>query len=94
VAQKRNLRRVHLQSGASDRMGRPIDGMFSVFIDEDDLVEMMARASTNKTRRATSGPLVVEYQKATSAEADFLIKGEAFGKLMPAFERARGLEKV
>lgn len=94
MSSKRNLRRVHVQSGATDRMTRPIDGIFTVFIDEDDLVDMMARAAENKSKRCCQGALIVEYQPANKATADFMINGEAFGKLMPGFQRHRGLQAV
>lgn len=80
MPEKRNLRRIHLQSGATDHMGRPLDGIFEVLIDEDDIVSQMERAYKNKSRMACNGPLVVTYQKASKAEAEFLIKGLAFGK--------------
>ncbi len=80
MANKRNLRRVHLQSGATDRMGRPLEGIFEVLIDEDDIVNQMERAFKNKSKMATDGPIVVTYLRASKAEADFLINGLAFGK--------------
>lgn len=77
---KRNLRRIHIQSGAQDRMNRPLDGIFEVLVDEDGIVSQMERAYNNKSGESRWGNLIVRYQKASKAEADFLVKGEAFGK--------------
>lgn len=79
----KNLRRIHIQSGASDRMGRPLDGVFEILLDEDEIVEQMERAYNNRSRQSKYGSAVVRYQPATKAEADFLVKGEAFGKKVP-----------
>lgn len=78
--EKRKLRRLSIQSGTTDKMGRPIEGLFEVLIDEDGLVDQMERAYKNRSHLCTVGNLLVRYKKATKAEADFLIKGEAFGK--------------
>ena len=59
---KRNLRRIHVQSGCTDRMNRRIEGVFVVYIDVDDLVDQMERASNNVGRRSCEGALIVDYQ--------------------------------
>lgn len=81
---KRNLRRIHVQSGATDRMMRPIDGVFEVFLDDDDIVDQMSRASQNRSRMSSCGPVVIVYRPANKAQSDFIVKGEAFGKVVNA----------
>lgn len=75
-------------------MGRPIEGIFEVFVDEDILVQMMARASETKGRKSTWGAVTVQYRSASKAEAEFIINGQAFGKTLPEFKRSRALEAV
>lgn len=61
-------------------MSRPIDGVFEVLVDEDGIADQMERAYNNKSRVCCQGNLIVRYQPASKAEADFLVKGTAFGK--------------
>lgn len=80
---KRNLRRIHLQSGCTDRMRRPIDGLFEVLIDEDQIVEQMERATNNKSRQAWHGPLGIVYHPCTKAQADFIKEHPGDSKIGP-----------
>jgi len=73
MANKRNLRRIHLQSGCTDRMRRSIDGLFEVLLDDDGIVELMEQASINKGRQSTCGPTVVIYHPCTKAQAEYIV---------------------
>lgn len=71
---KRNLRRLHLQSGCTDRMHRPIPGLFEVLLDEDHLLEIMERASQNRSKTSSCGPIVVRFSGIPKAQADYVVQ--------------------
>jgi hypothetical protein len=73
MSEKRNLRRIHLQSGCTDRMNRRINGLFEVLLDDDGIVEQMTRAHNNKSRMCTDGPVIVVYHPCTQAQADYVV---------------------
>lgn len=70
------LRRIHVQSGTGDKMGRPLNGVFEVFLDDQLIADMMARASVLKGRKTHWGPVTVKYTKARQAQAEFLVAQE------------------
>ena len=70
---KRNLRRLHLQSGCTDRMHRAISGLFEILLDDDQVVEIMERASQNRSKVSSCGPLVVRFSNIPKAQADYIV---------------------
>jgi len=74
MPEKRNLRRIHLQFGCTDRMNRRIEGLFEVLLDDDDIVRQMERAYNNKSHVCTDGPVVVVYHPCTKAQAEYVVE--------------------
>lgn len=70
----KNLKRITIQSGCTDRMMRPVEGIFEVLIDEDRINDQMMRAYEAGGHKSTWGAVTVRYQKATKGQADFLLK--------------------
>jgi hypothetical protein len=68
------LERLRILSGCEDRLGRPIHGIFEILIHRGRLREQMEKAAKNKGRECWDGPLVVRFQDATKAQADFLVQ--------------------
>lgn len=71
---EKSLKRVTIQSGCKDRLMRPIEGIFEVLIDENRINDQMVRAFEAGGAKSTWGAVTVRYQKATKAQADFLVK--------------------
>lgn len=62
-------------AGFENSIGQPVHGIFEVCILPEILRRQMEKASKNKSKQSWDGPVVVFYQKATEAQAQFLIKG-------------------
>lgn len=68
------LRAVRIQSGCTDGMNRPLDGLFEILLDEDVVARIMERAYGNKTKQARLGGVVVRYKSMTKAQAEYIVK--------------------
>lgn len=69
-----DLRSIHIQSGCTDGMNRPLDGLFQILLDEDVVARIMERAYGNKTKQARMGGVVVRYKAMTKAQAEYIVK--------------------
>lgn len=63
MSPKKSLKKIHVQSGVPDGLGREIQGLFTVLIDPRWLREQMERASKATGRRSKHGAVVVEFQQ-------------------------------
>lgn len=72
MSKRKELRRIHVQAGCTDRMGRVIGGVFVVYIDQTKMVEQMEQAYNNRSNKSCSGALVVEYQQASPGQAQWV----------------------
>lgn len=68
----KNLQRVIVQSGCLDRMGRPIGGVFVVYLDREELREQMERAYNNQGHKSKFGSTIVHYQAAPKGQSDWI----------------------
>ena len=81
MSQKRRFDLIRTISGppSSHPNFRDKQGTFLVLLDPDHLVELLERASTNKSKASNFGPLRVEYRESVPASeiAPLLAGGEA-----------------
>lgn len=77
MTEKKRLRRIHVQCGADDWMGRPTPGIFEIFIDEEMMVEQLEQAFKNGGRKAKAGALLAVFHPSSQAAAEFLVEKSA-----------------
>ena len=66
------MRLLHVQSFCQDHMGRKINGVASLLIDDNKASRLLYEAYINKSKRAKSGPLVATFHPAPLEQANYV----------------------